>query len=161
MRSCGTKLLVVVTLLVKDGSGCRLTAVFGLVMRLSNEGIGASVGRGFTLIGSAALEEVVVLLCEEKIDAGLGACDNNAHPIRKDSTLVIVIQTRKANFNGFMDNSFLEPVAILQELDCSVLGDADDAALLQGGHHLLEDLQLLIGLGQLGIGVTQLLRGLL
>jgi hypothetical protein len=130
VRKRGTELLVVVTLLVNDGSGCRLTAVFGLVMMLSSEGIGASVGRGLTAIGSAALEEVVVAPVEEKIDAGLGAWDNNAHPIRKDSTLVIVIQIRKANFNGFMDDSFLEPVVTLLKLNRSVLGDANDAALL-------------------------------
>jgi hypothetical protein len=103
----GTKLLVVVTLLLKDGSGCRLVLVAesGLVMRLSSEGIGARVGSGFREVVSAALEPPDELAGEEKsekIETGLGEWDNSAHPSRKDSTLPMVIQIRKANFNGFM-----------------------------------------------------------
>ena len=136
MRIRGTKLLKLLlleALLLKDGSGCKLTAEFGLVMRLFNGGMGARVGSGSTVIGSEALEDEGSG-CEEKIEkieAGLGAWDNNAHPTRKDSTLVIVIQIRRANFNGFMDDSFLESAApTLQELNRPVLGDANDAALL-------------------------------
>ena len=106
--------------------------------------MGARVGSGSIVAG---LERLGRLVGEEKIDAGLGAWDNSAHPTRKDSRLVIVIQIRKANFNGFMDDSFLEAAATLQELDLSVLGDADDAALLQRYEHLLEDLKLLVVLG--------------
>ena len=113
-------------------------------MMLSSDGMGASVGSGSTDTGSITLEEVVAR--EEKIDAGLGAWDNSAHPTRKESTLQIVIQIRKANFNGFMNNSFLESVAAPHELYRSVLGDANDAALLQRSEHLLEDLKLLVSL---------------
>jgi hypothetical protein len=107
VRRRGTKLLVV-ALLLNDGSGCRLVlvAVSGLVMILSSEGIGSRVGSVFSEVGSAALEMDEDGLAgeekSEKIEAGLGACDNSAHPSRKDSTLPIVIQIRKANFNGFM-----------------------------------------------------------
>jgi len=74
----GTKLLVVVTLLLKDGSGCRLVlvAVSGLVMRLSRDGIGARVGSWFNEVVSAALELEDGLAGEEKsekIETGLGA----------------------------------------------------------------------------------------
>jgi len=120
--------------------------------------MGARVGSVSTAGGT---ETLVRLVCEEKIDAGLGAWDNSAHPIRKDSTLVMVNQIRKANFSGFMDDSFLEAVTALQELDLPVLGDADDAALLQRYEHLLEDLKLLVVLGQLRIGIIDLLCGLL
>jgi hypothetical protein len=106
VRRRGTKLLVVGTLLLKDGSGCRLVvAVSGLVMRLSREGIGARVGSGFSEVVSALELEEEALAGEEKsekIETGLGAWDNNAHPTRNDSTLVMVNQIRKANFNGFM-----------------------------------------------------------
>jgi hypothetical protein len=108
VRMRGTKLLtVVVTLLLIDGSGCRLVLVVvsGLVIRLSRDGIGARVGSGFSETGFAVLELVEGLAGEEKsekIETGLGAWDNRAHPIKNDSTLPIVIQMRKANFNGFM-----------------------------------------------------------
>jgi hypothetical protein len=110
VRSRGAKLLIG-ALLLKDGSGCRLTLVFGLLMMLSNEGIGARVGRLSTAAGSAELAEA---LFEEKIEAGLGAWDSSAHPTRKDSTLTMVNHIRKANFKGFMNNSFLEAAAALQ-----------------------------------------------
>ena len=105
MRKRGTKLLVVGTLLLKDGSGCRLVvAVSGLVMRLSRDGIGARVGSGFSAVVSALelAEELAGEEKSEKIEAGLGEWDNKAHPTRKDNTLVMVNQIRKANFNGFM-----------------------------------------------------------
>jgi len=106
VRTRGTKLLVVEVLFEKDGSGCKLTAVSGLVMRLSRDGIGARVGSRFSEeVGSATLELEEELAGEEKsekIEAGLGAWDNSAHPSRKDSTLPIVIQIRKANFSAFM-----------------------------------------------------------
>jgi hypothetical protein len=99
--------LVVGKLLLKDGNGCKLVlvAVSGLVMRLSREGIGARVGSGFSEVVSALELEEEALAGEEKsekIETGLGAWDSNAHPTRKDSTLVMVNQIRKANFNGFM-----------------------------------------------------------
>jgi hypothetical protein len=95
--------LVVLALLLNDGSGCRLVlaAAFGLVMRLFSDGIGARVGSAFSEVGFAALE-LAGEEKSEKIEAGLGAWDNNAHPSIKDSTLPIVNQIRKANFNGFM-----------------------------------------------------------
>ena len=93
--------------MLKDGSGCKvvLAAASGLVMRLSRDGIGARVGSGFKEVVSAlelAEAELAGEEKSEKIETGLGAWDNNAHPTRKDSTLVMVNQIRKANFNGFM-----------------------------------------------------------
>jgi len=108
-RNCGTKLLTVVfALLLKDGSGCRLVlvvVVLGLEIRLSRDGIGARVGSWFSETGAAVLELEEGLAGDEKsekIETGLGEWDNRAHPSKKDSTLPIVIQMRKANFNGFM-----------------------------------------------------------
>ncbi len=72
----------------------------------SREGTGGRVGTGASWLVVSVVPVVLdpELELEGMSGVGLPACDSSIQPARKDTRLVMVNQTRRPNFNGFIMN---------------------------------------------------------
>jgi hypothetical protein len=90
----------------REGSDC---SVLGLLLVLLptnwfSEGTGGRVGSsaGWLLVLASTADVVPVPELEGMSGVGFPACASSIHPARKDTRLVMVNQTRRPNFNGFI-----------------------------------------------------------
>jgi hypothetical protein len=167
VRSRGEKLLAEL-LAVRLGRAGRAWTVVLEEARSSSEGSGWSVGSARVAALSGAMAPSVVAAAAvaadapeaEKSGAGLPECEKIAHPARKDSRLVVAIQTRSPIFNGFIIKSsfrFLVISAAAAQIDLAVVVDGNDSAPLQFLHDLLVGLNRLVVLLDLRVGLLDLL----